>query len=405
MSQIRAIQAEAISDSRGKPTLEVKVETNDEQIASASVPSGASKGTFEAVAIEVNQAIENINNDIAPQLINKEITAQKEIDKMMIELDGTTNKEKLGANAILGVSLAIARTASQAQGMPLYQYIHSLYGGGEIGIPTPMLNLINGGKHAHNNIDYQEFMIVPTGFKTFKDKMSVGKKIFQKLRTVLEHRGLKTNTGDEGGYAPDLDTNEMAFGLLDEAIEQAGYKPGVNVFLALDVAASSLPPTFQLNVEHYLDIIKTFPIISLEDPLPEEDWDRWAQLKLEISQKHKKNYKVDLIGDDLFVTHPDRLQKGINDFVATAILVKLNQIGTLTETLDVIKLAKQNNYKHIISHRSGETFDTFIADLAVGTNADYIKAGAPNEEHRERTIKYQRLIEIEEELQGVQQST
>lgn len=400
MNSISGVKANQIKDSRGKPTVEVTIETNDGKKAKASVPSGASTGSGEAKVVEVDKAIENIEKEIAPKIIGQMVTAQRDIDRMMIDLDGTENKERLGANAILGVSLACARAAAESKNIPLFQYIDSLMPEGKnVSMPVPMFNLINGGKHAHNNIDFQEFMVVPSGINGFKNQLNAGVKIFETLKTVLENKGLKTNMGDEGGYAPDLDTNEMAFGLLMEAIEAAGFRPGKEVFLALDVAASSLPPTFQLNTDRYHSLVNTFPIISIEDPLPEDDWHWWAQLKLEMDQRNKTGRQIHLIGDDLFVTHIDRLRKGINQYVANAILVKVNQVGTLSETLDVVGLAKENNYTHIVSHRSGETGDSFIADLAVGTGAQYIKAGAPNKEHAERMAKYDRLVEIEKELE------
>jgi enolase len=299
------------------------------------------------------------------------------------------------------VSLAASKAAAKTLSLPLYRYIGRLLDGERsIKLPVPMFNVINGGQHANNNIDFQEFMAVPTGFKTFQERLDAGKNIFNSLRLVLEERNLKTDVGDEGGYAPDLDTNEMAFGLMEEATKQAGFTVGKDVYLAIDVAAAYLPPTFQLTTEHYVDLIKTYPIISIEDPLPSDDWHWWGQLKKAIDLSNKTGRPVYIVGDDIFMTHSDRLRKGITEAVANAVLIKINQVGTLTETLDTIKLAKENNYTTIVSHRAGETLDTFISDLAVGTGADFMKAGAPNDYHMERMSKYIRLVEIEKEILG-----
>lgn len=400
MSNIKKILAREIKDSRNKPTIQVEVTLDDDVKASASVPSGASTGAHEAKTVEVPVAIANVNSILNEILIGFDASKQVEIDQIMIDRDGTPDKSKLGANAILPVSLAVSRASAKSQNIPLYQYIRNLINPNISNdkIPIPMFNIINGGKHAQNNIDFQEFMIVPTGFPTFAEQLAVGQSIFLELRRVLEKYNLNTNIGDEGGYAPDLDTNEQAFGLMEDAIRQAGFAPGKQVFLALDVAASSLPPTFQLDTKLYLSMIENFPIISIEDPLPEDDWHWWGQLKLEIEKNNKTGRRILIIGDDLFVTNLKRLDKGINELVANSILIKTNQVGTLSETLDVIRLARQNEYTLVISHRSGETLDSYIADLAFGSDASYIKAGAPNPQHQERMVKYQRLVEIEQEI-------
>ena len=400
MSKISKITAHQIADSRNIPTLEVEVVLEDGTTALASVPSGKSTGKHEAKAIDVPLAINNVNSAISDALHGMDATKQAVIDQAMIDLDGTTDKAHLGANALLGVSLAVARAGAMTQKIPLYQHIRNMINPNLIDntLPTPMFNIINGGSHAHNNIDFQEFMVIPKEFPTFAEKLAVGESIFNELNRVLERHDLATVIGDEGGYAPDLDTNEMAFGLMEEAIKQAGFKPGEQVFLGLDVAASSLPPTYELDTKNYLSIIDNYSVISIEDPLPEDDWHWWAQLKLEIEKHNRTGRKILLIGDDIFVTNIKRLEQGINKYVANSILIKPNQVGTLSETLDVIKLARSNEYTLVISHRSGETLDNFIADLAFASDASFIKAGAPNTSHPERMAKYQRLVEIEQEL-------
>lgn len=399
MRKILNIKAYPINDSRGDQTLEVEVELENGYKTRASVPSGVTQVGADVHNVDVSVAVRNIERDIAPKLIGINADDLAQIDKIMIDLDGTPDKSRLGANATLCVSLAIARAIAYSDSLPLYKFIGKIFDDGQsIGLPTPMFNTINGGQHAENNIDYQEFMAVPVGGKSFKDKLDMGINIFNKLKNVLEAKDLKIGTGDEGGYAPDLDTNEMALGLMVEAIKEAGYTSGKDVFLAIDVAASYLPPTFQLTNQHYVNLLRTYPIMYLEDPLPADDWHWWTQLGLEMTELVKEGKKILLVGDDIFATNINRFRQGVRENVGNAILIKSNQVGTLSEILEVIKLAKDNGYMHIISHRAGETDDTFIADLAVGTGAQYMKAGAPNLQHKERMVKYDRLVEIENEL-------
>ncbi len=399
MSKIASIRAYPISDSRGDQTVEVEIELDNGYKTRASVPSGVAQGNAEVHLVDVSVAVRNIQEDIATKLVGMEADDQMAIDKAMIDLDGTSDKSRLGANSTLAVSLAVARAIAYCDNLPLYRFIGKIFDGGHsIGLPTPMFNTINGGQHASNNIDYQEFMAVPVGGKSFKEKLEMGINVFNELKNVLESKGLKVGTGDEGGYAPDLDTNEMALGLMLEAIKKAGYLPGKDVFLGIDVAASYLPPTFQLTNQHYVDLLRTYPIMYLEDPLPADDWHWWTQLGWEMNEIVKEGKKVLLVGDDIFATNINRFRQGIRENVGNAILIKINQVGTLTEILEIIKLAKEGGYKHIISHRAGETNDSFIADIAVGTGADCMKAGAPNLEHKERMTKYDRLVEIEAEM-------
>ncbi len=413
MFKIKKIDALEILDSRGEPTVEVIVYSKDKR-ARACVPSGASKGVYEAKEIRdgnkkryhgkgVKRVIRNIKKVINSKLIGKEVTAQKKIDKILIALDGTKDKSRLGANALLGVSLAIARLGARLKKQFLYSYLQKIYGfKPRKRIPCPMFNLINGGKHGDSGLDIQEFLVIPQGIKNYKERLRAGSEIFSSLKLVLKKKGLSVGLGDEGGFVPHLKNNEDAFKLLLTAIKKAGYQPGKEIFLGLDVASSVFykKGIYQLGEKSYsvLDLvslyrrwIKKYPLISLEDPLSENDWMGWAFLEKEI-KREKKNILT--IGDDLFTTNPQRLKKGIELGIGGAILIKPNQIGTLTETIECIKLAQSNKYKIIISHRSGETVDTFIADLAVAVGADFIKAGAPS--RGERLAKYNRLLEIEE---------
>jgi len=398
-------------DSRGNPTVEVEVILEDGCWGRAAVPSGASTGTHEALELRdrdenryhglgVLDAVNNVNTVIAPELVGMNVLNQREIDLLLIEMDGTPNKARLGANAILGVSLAVARAASQHLGIPLYRYV----GGVNAHIlPVPLLNILNGGRHADNNLDIQEFMIIPAGAEDFSSSLRMGAEIFHTLKKVLKERGLSSGVGDEGGFAPRLASNREALDLLMEAIGKAGYRPGEEVFLGLDAAASEfyqegkyvleaedLTLDGKGMVEYWVELVKNYPIISLEDPLAEDDWENWRELTQRLGEK------VQLVGDDLFATNAERLRKGIEIQAANAILIKVNQIGTLSETLDTIELARRAGYNIIISHRSGETEDTFIADLAVGVNAGQIKTGAPS--RSERVAKYNQLLRIEEEL-------
>ena len=408
---IEEIHAREILDSRGNPTLEVDVYLDDGSFGRAAVPSGASTGKFEAVELRdgdkdryggkgVLKAVENVNEKIAPELVGLDATDQVAIDRTMIDLDGTENKGNLGANAILGVSLAVAKAAAESVGLPLYRYV-----GGTLArtLPVPMMNILNGGAHADNTVDIQEFMIMPVGAPSIRDAVRMGAEVFHALKSVLKAKGLSTAVGDEGGFAPNLRTNEEALDVLVEAIEKAGFKPGEDVALALDVAASELYDNGVYRfegegkvrgvdemIEFYSRLIDRYPIRSIEDPLNEESWEDWAVLTKTLGDK------VQLVGDDLFVTNTRRLARGIAEGVGNSILVKVNQIGTLTETLEAVEMAHRAGYTAILSHRSGETEDTTIAHLAVATNAGLIKTGAPS--RSERVAKYNELIRIEEEL-------
>jgi enolase len=412
MEKIEVIIGREILDSRGNPTVEVEVELSDGSVGRAAVPSGASTGKYEAVELRdknkkrfqgkgVDKAVQNVNRVIGPALAGMDATDQRLVDKTLIELDGTRNKGKLGANAILGVSLAVARAAANALFMPLYRYI-----GGTNGcrLPMPMMNILNGGLHAGNNVDLQEFMIMPIGGKTFREALRIGVEVFHGLAGVLKKRGLSTAVGDEGGFAPDLKSNEEAVEMLLAGIEKAGYSPGKDVVLALDAAASSFyrdskyvffksdqsKRSSEEMVAFYADWVNRFPIHSIEDGLDEGDWNGWRKLNEALGSR------VQLVGDDLFVTNTERISRGIKEGSANAVLIKLNQIGTLTETLEAIQMAHRAGWNTVISHRSGETEDTFIADLAVATGTGQIKTGSLC--RSERTSKYNQLLRIEEEL-------
>jgi len=401
-----------IIDSRGNPTVEVEVILENGLIGRASVPSGASTGSHEALELRdkdarrylgkgVQKAIQNIRRGIAPKLLGMDVLDQKGIDAAMIRWDGTPNKIRLGANAILGVSLACAKAAAGCLGIPLYQH---LGGFSATKLPLPLMNIINGGVHADNNVDLQECMILPISSKSFKEALRMGVEVFHYLKTILKTKGYKTSVGDEGGFAPDLRSNEEAFSLIVEAIRKAGYRPGRDVALGIDAAATEFhrkgfyflkaekkaKRTSVEMIEYYESLIKKFPILTIEDGLAEDDWKGWKAMTARLGKK------TQLVGDDLFVTNPNRLLRGIREGVANAILVKPNQIGTLTETLEVIDMAKKAGYRTIISHRSGETEDTTISDLAVGTNAGQIKTGAAS--RTDRVAKYNQLIRIEEGL-------
>ncbi len=412
--KIKDLKAYEVFDSRGNPTLKVVCILENGIKGSAYVPSGASTGTYEAVELRdgdkkrfhgkgVLKAINSVENEIAPRIKDMNVFEQREIDEILINLDGTENKKRLGANAILGVSLAVARAAAHLAGVPLFRYIGGLYSNY---LPVPMMNFINGGVHADNPLDIQEFMIVPYGFDTFKDAIRAGSEIYHTLKKILKEKGLSTSIGDEGGFAPQIENTKKALDFLIEAIEKSGYKPEEEIGLALDVAATELwdekKGTYKIEgkelkidefIKFYSDIVNNYPIFSIEDPFAEEDYKGWK----EFTEKFKD--KIMIVGDDIFVTNPKRFKRGIKEKIANSILIKLNQIGTLTETLETINMAKSNNYKTVISHRSGETEDTFIADFAVGTNSMFIKTGAVA--RGERTCKYNRLIEIEEEYEGL----
>lgn len=418
--EILDVEALEVLDSRGNPTVQVTVTTVGDYKGVAMVPSGASTGSFEAVELRdgdkarylgkgVQKAVDNVNTIVSEQLIGMNVYDQVGIDKMLIEVDGTENKGKLGANATLGVSLACAKAAAASLDMELYNYIG---GTNAKTLPVPMMNILNGGKHADNTVNIQEFMIMPVGAKTFTACMRMSVEIYHTLKKVLKEKGLSTGVGDEGGFAPNLSSDEEALKLIVEAIEKAGYKPGEEVVLALDVASTEMYDeakkigkegsyyfwktdelkTVDEMIEFLVSLAEKYPIVSIEDGLAEEDWDGWKKLT------EKLGSKIQLVGDDLFVTNIKRLQKGLDLKVANSILIKLNQIGTLTETLDAIELAKKNGYTAVVSHRSGETEDTTLADVAVATNAGQIKTGAPC--RTDRVAKYNRLLNIEHDLEG-----
>jgi enolase len=414
MSIIARVQARQILDSRGNPTLEVEVFTNNGAFGRAAVPSGASTGAHEAVELRDNDkkvymgkgvlnAVNNVNSVLQEALIGQSVFDQAALDNYMRTMDGTANKAKLGANAILGVSLAIARAASVECGMPLYKYVGGV---GAITLPVPMMNILNGGSHADNKIDIQEFMVMPFGAETFSQGLQMGTEIFHTLKNVLKKKGHSTNVGDEGGFAPNLGSNEEAIEVVLEAIEKAGYKPGVDVYIALDAASSEFykdgkyifestgeKRTSAQMVDFWKDWTKKYPIISIEDGLAEDDWDGWKKLTDAIGKK------VQIVGDDLFVTNTERLSQGIEKGIANSILVKVNQIGTLTETIDAVNLATRNSYTSVMSHRSGETEDSTIADLAVALNTGQIKTGSAS--RSDRIAKYNQLLRIEEELGSI----
>ena len=421
--KIESIYARQILDSRGNPTVEVEVQVEGGYVGRASVPSGASTGAFEAVELRdgdkkvymgkgVTKAVDNVNNIIAPEIEGMNVLDQTAIDKAMIKLDGTENKGKLGANAILGVSLAVARAAAEALGLSLYQYIGGV---NAKKLPVPMMNVLNGGKHADSSLNIQEFLIMPVGAKSFAEALRWCSEVFHNLKAILKAQGLSTAVGDEGGFAPDLASDEDALKILVEAIEKAGYTPGKDFKLALDCAATEMYDeakkigkdglyyfwktdklfTTDELVDYYAELVEKYPVVSIEDGLAEEDWDGWKKLTDKLGKK------IQLIGDDLFVTNTKRIAKGIKLGVTNSVLIKLNQIGTLTETLDAIRMANKAGYTAVVSHRSGETEDTTIADLVVAVNAGQIKTGAPS--RTERVAKYNQLLRIEEELGDVAQ--
>lgn len=418
MPTITEIYAREVLDSRGNPTVEVEVLTESGAFGRALVPSGASTGEYEAVELRdgdksrylgkgVLKAVQNVNEVIAPEIVGYNVLDQVGIDKTMIELDGTPNKGKLGANSILGVSLAVAHAAADFLGVPLYQY---LGGFNAKQLPVPMMNILNGGEHADNNVDIQEFMVMPVGAANFREALRMGAEVFHSLKSVLKGKGLNTAVGDEGGFAPNLRSNEEALATIVEAIEKAGYKPGEDVLLALDVAASELynkedgkyhfkgegvVRSSEEMVDFYEELVNKYPIISIEDGLDENDWEGHKLLTDRIGDR------VQLVGDDLFVTNTEKLAQGIEKGVANSILIKVNQIGTLTETFDAIEMAKRAGYTAVVSHRSGETEDTTIADIAVATNAGQIKTGAPS--RTDRVAKYNQLLRIEDQLGDIAQ--
>jgi enolase len=405
---IEALGAREILDSRGNPTVEVEVLLEDGTAARAAVPSGASTGAFEAVELRdggkrylgkgVEKAIKNVNDVIAPEVIGLDAQDQRLVDETMIDLDGTKNKAKLGANAILGVSLAVAKASAEHADLSLFKYV----GGNNAHVlPVPMMNILNGGAHADTNVDIQEFMVAPIGADTFKESLRWGAEIYHSLKSVLKKRGLATSIGDEGGFAPNLDSNRAALDLILEAVDLAGFKAGKEIALAMDVAATEFfdngkyafegkQLTSAEMISYYAELVSAYPLVSIEDPLNEDDWDGWAAITKELGGK------VQLVGDDLFVTNPERLARGIASGTANAMLVKVNQIGSLTETLDAVEMAHRAGYCNMMSHRSGETEDVTIADLAVATNCGQIKTGAPA--RSERVAKYNQLLRIEDEL-------
>jgi enolase len=409
VAKIVSVKAREILDSRGNPTVEVDVRCDDGSFGRAGVPSGASTGQHEALELRdgikkrylgkgVQKAVKNVNSVIAPEVIGKEITSQTNIDNAMIRLDGSKDKSKLGANAILGVSLAVSKAAANSKKLPLYRYL----GGVSASIlPAPLMNIINGGAHADNNLDIQEFMVVPLGFDSFSEAIRAGVEVFHNLKATLKKKGYSTSVGDEGGFAPSLRANEEAIECVLEAITRAGYKAGKEISLALDVASSEfyengkyVMEDNKLGKDKVVDLYRAwvdkYPIISIEDPMAEDDWEGWQIVTNELGEK------LQLVGDDLFVTNTERLARGIRERVANSILIKVNQVGTLTETLEAIRMASKAGYTHIISHRSGETEDSTIADIAVATNSGQIKTGSAS--RSDRTAKYNQLLRIEEEL-------
>ena len=409
MASIEAVGAREILDSRGNPTVEVEVLLDDGTVSRAAVPSGASTGAFEAYELRdgdkdrylgkgVEKAVDAVLDEIGPAIEEMDATDQRLIDAAMIELDGTENKKRLGANAILGVSLAVAKAAADSADLPIYRYIG---GPNAHTLPVPMMNIINGGSHADTGVDIQEFMVLPIGASSFSEALRWGVETYHSLKSILKGKGLATGLGDEGGFAPDLPNNREALDLILEAIQAAGFTPGTDIALGLDVASSEFfengSYTFEKSTRsaaemtaYFVDLVANYPLVSIEDPLDEDDWSGWTELTSELGSK------VQIVGDDLFVTNPTRLAKGIDLQAANSLLVKVNQIGTLTETLDAVSLAQRSGYTAILSHRSGETEDTTIADLAVATNSGQIKTGAPA--RSERVAKYNQLLRIEEEL-------
>ena len=409
MSRILDVYAREILDSRGTPTIEVEVILESGVVGRAAVPSGASTGVHEAVELRdgdkarymgkgVLQAVQNVNQIIAEEIVGFSVFEQVEIDEAMIELDGTPNKGKLGANAILGVSMAVAKAAAEELGMPLYKYLGGI---SARELPVPMMNILNGGEHADNNVDIQEFMILPVGAPSFKEALRMGSEVYHNLKSVLKAKGLSTAVGDEGGFAPDLKSNEEALQIIMEAIEKAGYKAGEDILLGMDVASTELykDGKYHLDgkaitstelIEYYAGLVEKYPIISIEDGMSEDDWEGWKALTERLGKK------IQLVGDDLFVTNTARLAQGIEKGIGNSILVKVNQIGTLTETFATIEMAKRAGYTCVVSHRSGETEDATIADIAVAVNAGQIKTGAPA--RTDRVAKYNQLLRIEDEL-------
>ena len=409
MAIIEALGAREILDSRGNPTVEVEIELEDGTQARAAVPSGASTGAFEAAELRdggkrylgkgVEKAIAFVNDEIAPEIIGFDAQDQRLIDGAMIALDGTKNKSRMGANAILGASLAVAKASAESADLSLFRY---LGGPNAHVLPVPMMNILNGGAHADTNVDIQEFMIAPIGAPTFRESLRWGAEIYHALKSVLKKRGLATSVGDEGGFAPNLESNRAALDLILEALEIAGYKPGKEIALAMDVAATEFHDNGKYTFEgasktsaemiaYYTSLVDAYPIVSIEDPLNEEDWTGWTDMTKALGSR------IQIVGDDLFVTNPERLARGIAGGTANALLVKVNQIGTLTETIDAVEMAHRADYRSMMSHRSGETEDTTIADLAVALNCGQIKTGAPA--RTERVAKYNQLLRIEEELQ------
>jgi enolase len=408
VATIEAVAAREILDSRGNPTVEVEVILDDDTVARAAVPSGASTGQFEAVELRdggdryngkgTEQAVSAVLDTIGPELVGYEASEQRLIDQAMLDLDGSPDKGRLGANAILGVSLAVAKAAADSAGLPLFRYVG---GPNAHTLPVPMLNILNGGAHADSNVDVQEFMIAPVGAPTFREALRWGAETYHALKSVLKAKGLGTGLGDEGGFAPNLESNRAALDLIAEAVEKAGYQLGSDIVLALDVAATEFftdgvyhfegaKKTADEMAAYYADLVASYPIVSIEDPMSEEDWDGWKSLTNSLGDK------IQIVGDDLFVTNPERLARGIDERAANALLVKVNQIGSLTETLDAVSMAHRAGFRCMMSHRSGETEDTTIADLAVATDCGQIKTGAPA--RSERVAKYNQLLRIEEEL-------
>lgn len=395
MPVLTSILGRVINESRGQPTVEVTVSSDTGLIATASLPLGSSLGRYEAPIVSASQAVSTINSSLVSQLLRQSCDFNV-IDQILNQIY-IINPE-IGVNSLLGISLAVARLQSQVENIPLYQFIRQISDSKGYTLPIPMFNLINGGKHASNNLDFQEYIIIPTSMPKFHEKLEAGRQIFSALQNILLESGYDVNVGYEGGFAPNLSTNEEGLGLLKQAIEKAGFEPGVDVWLGLDVAASSVEQSYKPSVDGYIDLFENFPLLSIEDPFVEDDWTNWQKLKEQLSRFDLPDRSRLLVGDDLFVGNRQRLEAGIVRYSANSLLIKICQSPTLTEILSTIKLAREHNYVSIVSHRSGDTLDSFIADLGVGTAATFIKAGAPNDSAPERMTKYERVVQIEEEL-------
>lgn len=402
-SVIASLAGRTINDSRGQLAVEVTVTDEVGRVATASLPSGSSVSQYEPAVVDPATAVTTINTIIAPSLIRTSLEDQRAFDTKLQELDDSTD-QTMGVNSLLGISFAVARLIAQMQNKPLYECIRQLGNFPGYSLPTPMFNLINGNKHADNNLDFQEYFVIPVSMPSFHEKFQAGKRIFAELGRILQESGHEITMGFEGGFAPNLETNEEGFRYLLKAIEAAGYIAGSDVFLGSDIAASSLPSTYSPSVANYISLFDNFPLLSIEDPFTEDDWDNWSQLKTELDKRSTQEIPRLLVGDDLFAGNKERILQGVQQAAANAVLIKINQASTLSAIIDSITTARENNLLHILSHRSGETLDPFVSDIAIGTGAAFIKAGSPNDRAPERIIKYERLMQVEEELTMVQSS-